>query len=349
MKIVSKCIVIDKRSGQSTLQKLNDAGLLDLKLKIFSKNEFLYIPIKNVENLPEILQNLDFKIQDEGFESRNLKPYSLKNSLLGKIPPDLLVHIPRSFDQIGDLIIIDIPKELSEFKSVIGQDLMHIYPTTMSVFNKTSRVDGEYRIRAVELISGSGETSTIHRENGIRLHVDISNSYFSPRLSFEHRRIMDLVTPGDKVLDMFAGIGPFSVLIAKNIESEITAVDINPYAVENLRKSIKLNRSYLGHVISVVVDANQLLEKFDPNSKFDKIIMNHPSGAINYLKTATMLLSDDGIIFCYVFAPKKSQQEYCKNLIAETVGERFTFKNVTQVRNYSAFDDHVCIAIEKSA
>ena len=88
-------------------------------------------------------------------------------------------------------------------------------------------------MRDYELIGGSGNTETVHREYGCVYNLDISKVYFSPRLSYEHYRVASQVQEEEIVIDMFAGVGPFSILIAKNHEHvKVYAIDLNPEAVK---------------------------------------------------------------------------------------------------------------------
>ena len=101
----------------------------------------------------------------------------------------------------------------------------------------------------------------MHREFGCQYHVDIAKAYFSPRLSHEHERVASLVQDGEVVVDLFAGVGPFSVLIGKrNPMAKVYAVDLNPDAVELLKVNVRVNRVE-GRVFPVLGKSPQ------PNSK----------------------------------------------------------------------------------
>jgi tRNA (guanine37-N1)-methyltransferase len=107
---------------------------------------------------------------------------------------------------------------------------------------KAGDISGTYRIRDYTFIAGEHKTQTIHREFGCQFHVDIAKAYFSPRLSHEHQRVASLVQSCETVVDLFAGVGPFSVMIAKkNPNVKVYAVDLN------LRLMFELTGSTTGY------------------------------------------------------------------------------------------------------
>ena len=107
---------------------------------------------------------------------------------------------------------------------------------------KKSAIKGTIRIRDLEFLAGTDDSITIHKEHGARLKLDVKEVYFSPRLATERIRVSNSVKDGEKILDMFCGIGPFPILIAKNHDVDITAVDINEAAIKYLNENIKLNK-----------------------------------------------------------------------------------------------------------
>jgi tRNA (guanine37-N1)-methyltransferase len=144
-------------------------------------------------------------------------------------------------------------------------------------------VRGELRVRSVEVVSGEGPLVTVHREHGMELRVDLERAYFSPRLATEHRRVADMVMPGDRVLDMFTGVGPFAVLMAKaEGVAEVHAVDLNPAAARLARENAEVN----GVASIVTVHSGDAREVVPTLGAFDRIVMNHPHDAVSFLDVA---------------------------------------------------------------
>ena len=136
---------------------------------------------------------------------------ALENVLSDKDSKDLV----SAFDQIGDIIIVRIPDSLISKKKVIGKVLLQQVKTAKSVFYQSSPVEGDFRTRNLELIVGERKTETEYKENGCRFIVDVEKAFFSPRLSTERERIANLVNDNDVIINMFGGVGMFSILAAR--------------------------------------------------------------------------------------------------------------------------------------
>ena len=129
--------------------------------------------------------------------------------------------------------------------------------------------------------------------------LDVKKVYFSPRLATERRRISEQVEDNEIIVDMFAGIGPFPISIAREHKVKIYAIDINPDAYKYIKKNIELNKLE-GNIIPLLGDVGEVLQGL--NIKADRIIMNLPGTAWNYLDTAIKSLKHGGVIHYYEFA-----------------------------------------------
>ncbi|MHA2306916.1 MAG: class I SAM-dependent methyltransferase, partial [Candidatus Hodarchaeales archaeon] len=170
-------------------------------------------------------------------------------------------------------------------------------PKLKTVLNKTNIVDGTLRIFPIEHLSGEKTTQSWHLEYGVFIYFDVENTYFNPRLAEEHHRVAGSVKPGDKILDLFCGVGPFTLHLAKRHPCKIIAVDINPYAIYALNKSIARN-SLQGDIYTIIGDS---LSIFQTKKYFDRIIMNLPQNSIEFLSYAVSMLKNGGIITLYQF------------------------------------------------
>jgi tRNA (guanine37-N1)-methyltransferase len=148
-----------------------------------------------------------------------------------------------SYDLIGDIIIMKIPNSLLYKKQEIGKRLLENTKSVNSVFLQTSSVEGVYRLRKLELLAGTGQTVTEYQEHGCRFIVDVSEVYFSPRLSTERLRIAERVRDDEIITNMFGGVGTFSILIAKRKpQSRVFSIDSNPRACILCLINARLNR-----------------------------------------------------------------------------------------------------------
>ena len=180
---------------------------------------------------------------------------------------------------------------------------------------KKSAIKGTTRVRDLEFLAGVDDSETIHKEHGARLKLDVREVYFSPRLATERKRVMESVEDGEKILDMFCGIGPFPIVIAKNKDVDITAVDINESAIHYLDENIRLNK-LKGTIKTYCGDVREVSKSF--KTKFDRIIMNLPGLAYTFLDVSINLIEDGGIINYYEFSDSYEQginriKEACDN------------------------------------
>jgi tRNA (guanine37-N1)-methyltransferase len=188
-----------------------------------------------------------------------------------------------------------------------------------TVLAKVGAVAGTYRLRELELIAGEQKTVTVHKEHGCQYQVDVATAYFSPRLSHEHNRVASLVQKSETVVDLFAGVGPFSVLIArKNPEVRIYAIDINPKAVEFLKKNIRLNRVD-NRVIPIQGNATQVVED-QLLDIADRLVMNLPEKAIEFVDVACKAVKPSGgIIHYYAFVRRPDSLEDAQQRFSQAV------------------------------
>jgi len=228
---------------------------------------------------------------------------ALENVLSKKENEDLF----SAFDQIGDIIIVRIPDSLLEKKQIIGETLLEQVKTAKSVFYQSSSVEGDFRTRELEILAGLDKTETEYKEFGCRFVVDVQKAFFSPRLSTERDRIADLVQDDEVVINMFGGVGMFSIIAAKRKKCTIYNIDINPVATKLCEKNIELNK-LKGNVTSIPGDASQIIEE-KLKDKGDRVLMLLPERSDEFLNSAISATKKNGIIHYYshIHADEKSQ------------------------------------------
>jgi tRNA (guanine37-N1)-methyltransferase len=227
---------------------------------------------------------------------------ALENILTSQESQELI----SSFDQIGDIIIVRIPDSLLTKKKLIGETLLNEVKIAKSVFYQTSPVEGDFRTRNLENLAGENKTETEYKEFGCKFTVDVENAFFSPRLSTERERISNLVQDGESVVNMFAGVGMFSIMIAKKKKCTVYSIDINPIASKLCEKNITSNK-LRGSVISINGEASQVIQEQLKN-KSDRTLMLLPERSDEFLKYAIDATKSGGIIHYYshIHADKKS-------------------------------------------
>ena len=260
---------------------------------------------------------------------------ALENILTDKESEQLV----SAFDQIGDIIIVRIPESLIPKKKIIGNALLEQVKTAKSVFYQSSPVEGDFRTRNLELITGDEKTETEYKENGCRFLVDVEKAFFSPRLSTERERISNLVNDGDIIVNMFGGVGMFSLLAAKKKSCTVYNIDINPIASRLCEENIKMNK-LKGKVISLNGDSAKIIQD-KLQEKADRVLMLLPERSDEFLDVAISSLKKNGVIHYYSHIhaekkqdPPKSSAEHYLNVnnpqstiissrIGRPVGPRF--------------------------
>ncbi len=271
----------------------------------------------------------------------------LKKALGGVLSEKESEELFSAFDQIGDIIVIRIPDSLIPKKKIIGEKILEQVSTAKSVFYQSSDVEGDFRTRSLELVAGENRTETEYKEYGCRFIVDVEKAFFSPRLSTERERIANLVQNGDIVVNMFGGIGMFSIMAAKNKKCTVYNIDINPIASKLCEKNITLNKLH-GKVISINGDAVQIITDQLEN-KGDRTLMLLPERSDEFLEYAILATKNNGIIHYYSHihadkkqdAPKLSEQHYLEitkvkseilnSKIVRAVGPRY-YQTVVDVK-----------------
>ena len=215
--------------------------------------------------------------------------------------PDEELKRIRAFDIVGDIAVIKIPEKLLLKKQLIGQALIQVHQHVRTVLNQTTPVRGEFRTRELEVIAGEPRTETTHREGGCSFKVDLSRTYFSPRLATERLRVAKLVKPGEIVVNMFAGVGCYSILIAKHSEAaRVYSIDKNPAAFEYMRTNIRINK--VGdRVVPILGDAREVVEAH-LRGKADRVLMPLPELAREFFDVALLALKPEGgVVHFYDF------------------------------------------------
>lgn len=261
----------------------------------------------------------------------------MREALEGRLDEDELELVPRAFDIIGDIAVLDLPDELSGKRKLIGEALLETFKSIKVVVNKKSNVETEYRIKDVDVIAGEDRTATVHREYGCSYRLDISRAYFSPRLGTERMRVAEQVNEGERVLVMFAGIGPYAILIAKKRKpSEVVAVELNPDAVRYMRENVKLNK------VDVTIVEGDAREEVPRLGEFDRIIMPLPKDAQDFLDVAVPAAKDGGMIHFYSFAHTPEELEEKVKEVCSSLGCKIEVENSVQCGSYSPCLSRTC-------
>ena len=234
----------------------------------------------------------------------------LKKALADILTEKETQELISAFDQIGNIIIVRNPDSLISKKKIIGETLLEQVKTSKSVFSQSSPVEGDYRTRTLEIIAGEDRAETEYKESGCTFIVDVEKAFFSPRLSTERERISNLISDNEIVINMFGGIGMFSILAAKKKSCTVYNIDINPIASKLCDENIRLNK-LKGNIISLNGDAADIINKKLQNSA-DRVLMLLPERSDEFLDSAISCLKTNGILHYYSHIHADKKQDAAK-------------------------------------
>jgi tRNA (guanine37-N1)-methyltransferase len=251
---------VPARQGEETRQAMIREGALDSSLKLIRNGDELILPVLEERGGAEWCE----------FEAHPGRESLPRHELVGGIA------IMQENDPDG------------------AQKLLASRPSLHTVVFAEGEVHGEYRTREFRVLAGEPTTRTQVTEHGFTFTVDLAGAYFSARLSTERQRILAQVHEGEVILDMFAGVGPFALTLAKPA-SLVVAADLNPKAIELMLANIAQNRAK--NVLPMLADARHL-SRILP-WQFDRIVMNLPLSGTEFLADAFRLCRPGGIIHFY--------------------------------------------------
>lgn len=308
------CVKTPVGKAQQVKRFLIENSLFDPRYRLKRTKAHIFFPVKKRAGIKRrfgFAELVDVRSLPKAREKKDIRSEVKKK--LTKKETD---HLRRAYDVIGDIAILEVPPELVKKQKIIADALLRLQKNVRTVLKKAGIHGTEFRTRPMKWLAGKKTKETIHREQGIRLRLNVETVYFSPRLATERKRIAQQVRPGERVLVMFSGCAPYPCVMAKNTGAkEIVGIEINPeghdYGVENLR----LNRIKNVTLINAdVKDAVPLLK-----TKFDRIVMPLPKSAGDFLDTALDAAKKGAVIHFYSFEEKgnfkaayKRIREVCK-------------------------------------
>lgn len=305
-----------------------------LELKVFSSEEFA---IEDIENKVEGDEKI---FVDEELEKCKDK---LDNdvSVLKEEDEDPSYEIP-SYEVIGDIVVINDLAKVEEKEAIKG--ILHHHPSIETILLKEEGLSGEFRVGDYKKLYGE-KTETIHKEHGCRYKVDPTRVYFSERFATERERVISQIEDGEKVLVMFAGIGPFSIMAARNSNPEkVVAIEKNPEGAKYLKENINLN-----NVEEIVEGIQGDVEYIVPDiGEFDRIIMPLPESANEFLELAFEHTNYNGVIHYYRFLHNEDWNSLIDeiNVVSDITNSGFEVSSKTICGQRAANIDRVCIDIE---
>jgi tRNA (guanine37-N1)-methyltransferase len=352
------CVRVEREAGEETRQVLADRDLVNQQREIVHEDGWLYIPVTDAAAVPS-----EYEVVDRAAPERETQTM-----------PDDLVEFDASYERLGEVVLID--EDDPERAQALADAIVASDIPTKTVLNRASKIQGETRVRDWEILAGE-DTEAVHREYGCEFALDLAEVYFSPRLATERHRVTEQVAAGEHAFDMFAGVGPFVIPFAKR-GAEVVGTDINETAIEYLRENAQRNgvadrvTAIHGDVREVVAgrsdeqhesggvrnvvsgtsgerrESDGVRESAtDYGNWADRLVMNLPHSADEFLDTARLLASDECVLHYYDIQHEDDPFGPGIRAIREAMEPEYAVEVETEhvVRSYAPHEDNVVLDV----
>jgi len=332
-KRVLKAVKVRLKDAERAKRFLLSENVLSHEYAPLKKKEFILFAISRDAS---VVLPFEHEITRARFQPNKSKPTALE----------------FPFDLIGDVALIDA--ESIGKAGEAARILLETNPRICCVALK-SAFSGKYRVRRLRVLVGRRDTETVHRESGCSFAVDPALVYFSSRLSFERERIAVQVKEGERVLVLFAGVGPFAIIGSKKQPlAHFVAVELNPNAIPFLEKNIEANK-VIGRVKAVRADAAKFCAKPVNCGAFDRVVMPLPHSAHEFLDGALAVLKRGGVVHFYSFGQRRDVERNTLDAFSKPsslvraacakAGRKCRIISKRAVLHYSPFEDEVVLDV----
>jgi len=335
---------VPSRNAEAARHLMTQSGILDKHHRILSGDGFTEIPAL-ARPLPDLMASLEGLgsevIDSREYPWRETFKQPFKDILADiEIPEVLKELLPKKWEQLGHVLVLKIDPELDAWKGEIARAYAHILKMD-TVLRDTGGIKGQYREPVMEFLLGQ-KAETTHMENGIRYCLDASRLMFSSGNVDERIRMSNVCESGEVVVDMFAGIGYFTLPMAVHSEpARIVSHEINSLAFEYLKKNIELNDAQVVEPVrGNCLDAEEGIA--------DRVVMGYVGTTHEYLPKAIRILRGKGMIHYHETCPEKLMQERPLARVKEAAmdaGKHIEIIEIRKIKSYSPGVWHVVIDV----
>jgi tRNA wybutosine-synthesizing protein 2 len=264
----------------------------------------------------------------------------LRNKLENNFSEEELRFLPKGYQIVGSILLIKLNKNLMKHKKIIGEKIIEILPYIKTVC-LIKEIKKTIRKPEIEIIAGLKKTQTLNKEHGCKFLLDVSDIMWSQGNKNEKMRLAKMVRPGEIIVDMFAGIGYFSIILANYCKpKKIYAIDINPKAIEYLRKNAWLNE---------VEDKIEILQgdcrKFSKplENTADRVIMGYLFNTEKFLSYALKIAKDNAVIHFHRTVKEEEIDKFKEKLIKIGIKNKVKIRvlKIKKVKSYAPKIWHV--------
>jgi len=330
-----RALAVPKDEADGVKDRLNRRRQLDLEWRPGREGDTVLLPLSGENPFPEYeVVEADLLPQDRH------RPPQERIAEMVDIPDGLKALLPVKYERLGHVLVIRLPEPLLPYRKAIAKAYAKVLKARTVLLEK-GIIRGVERRPDVELLFGT-ETETTHSESGILYRLDPTKVMFSSGNFDEKLRMASLDCRGETVVDMFAGIGYFTMPLAAKAHAErAIACEINPEAVRFLRMNIELNR--VGDVVTVFEGDNREL----PGEGFaDRVVMGYVNVTWQFLPKAFSLVKKGGMIhYQDTCSIDRIPDGLIENLRNGSGGRPFEVLGIREVKAYAPSISHMVVDV----
>jgi len=359
---------VEKRSGENYRTLVREAGTLHCSYRLVDEGDHILIPLTRELSLEE-LARMDDEVKERcgkngtcnsGCANAGSRATILRRSMPGRsfvrkspqetiarrlsergLESPLLELVPAKWERLGDILVIRLDERLRSCEEEVAEAFMDVLGMR-AVYVDESGIEGELREPGLRRIGGSGSRTT-HPENGIRYSMDVSKVMFSSGNIDERIHFSNIDASGETVVDMFAGIGYFTLPLAVHGKPErIHAIEKNRTAFEFLRENVDSNG--VGDIVKPLLGDNR---DVGPVGMADRVIMGYLPTPERFIGRAFAFLREDGGLIHYHHTCLRSERRrlveghFRKSLSGKNAG--FEIEDYRVIKSYAPMIHH-CVA-----
>lgn len=226
-----------------------------------------------------------------------------------------------------------------ELASLVCQSVSR--PTcTRLALEKGVKNDG-YRSPNIRMLLGANGVVN-HKDNHILYQFDVTKCMFSFGNVREKIRMAELDCSDEIVVDLFAGIGYFTLPLLVHAKAKhLYACEWNPDAVEALRRNLRAN-GVEGDRYTVIEGDNRLSR---PENVAQRVILGILPSCQEWMKTALQCVDKKtgAILHCHDLVESKSSSSSSSTSSSPSMSQKNTLKSSPMVDKQNSTSSNVCV------
>jgi tRNA wybutosine-synthesizing protein 2 len=331
---------VARESAEEARLALREMEVIDRTRRIVEQDGAVMIPLLRDDFLLPSIEAEIIEVPSPPPVKRQKTPFEIIAGSLD-IPASAIEVLPQRWELIGDVLVLKLDPLLEEYERDIADAYARVLGAK-TVLEDVGGIHGEYREPRLKLILGS-ETTTVHKENGVLFKMDVMQVMFSSGNIHERIRMARTGRPGETVVDMFAGIGYFSLPLAAHSDpAKVYACEINTAAFSYLEENIRLNRAHT--VEPLLGDCKDVA----PDGVADRVIMGYLWGK-DYLGKAMRVVGEKGIVHYHEACHKEECLTRPKEVVESAgreEGRDVQVLDTKRIKSYSPNIYHVVVDAE---